>query len=293
MANYLQSINKKFLILEGQTSLPDRFKIIPGTEKIIPGDFKENHFTDYDLFLAIDQSSADRVTTFDWAEIKEKMKTIVIDHHQTNRMFGDLNLVRSDYASTAEIIAELLDSWGFKFDSPTALYLLLGVHDDTGGFSFGNLRPETFSWASKFFSLCPEYISILSKLKASNEPNHLKFISLALRDIRTCLNGQLAYSILSLKDLTDNGLSVKHFENQEISNMLISVKDWLIGVTLFEKEPGKISISCRSQNDNFDVSLLARELGGGGHRQASGATIKGSIKKAEEQLIIVAEKLYL
>lgn len=292
MANYLQSINKRFLILEGQTSLPERFKIISGTERVIQGDFKDNHLNEYDLFLAIDQSSIDRATAFNWQKIKERMKIIVIDHHKTNEMFGDINLLRSDYASTAEIIAELFESWNFEINSQTALYLLLGIHDDTGGFSFGNLRPKTFSLAGKLFSLCPDYITTLSKLKASNEPGHLKFISLALRGVKTCLDGKLAYSTLSLKDLTDNGLSVRHFENQEISNILITVKDWPIGVTLFEKSLGEIFISCRSQNNDFDVSLLASEFGGGGHKQAAGASMRGSMKEVEKKLITIANKLY-
>ena len=48
-------------------------------------------------------------------------------------------------------------------------------------------------------------------------------------------------------------------------------------------------VSLRS-NQYADVSALALEFGGGGHKQAAGCSLQGSVEKAKQQILAAAEK---
>ncbi len=66
--------------------------------------------------------------------------------------------------------------------------------------------------------------------------------------------------------------------------MLISVKEWKVGVTIIEKEPGKVAVSFRSKDD-IDVAAIAQKIGGGGHRLAAGAWLLMSFEEAKNKVI--------
>ncbi|OGC92785.1 hypothetical protein A3D85_00595 [Candidatus Amesbacteria bacterium RIFCSPHIGHO2_02_FULL_47_9] len=73
-----------------------------------------------------------------------------------------------------------------------------------------------------------------------------------------------------------------------------SSKDPKITAVLYEKEPGKIGMSLRSNNRKqpTDVSILAARFGGGGHKAAAGGKFAGTLEEAEIELLSVVQKLY-
>jgi phosphoesterase RecJ-like protein len=58
----------------------------------------------------------------------------------------------------------------------------------------------------------------------------------------------------------------------------------MISVVFKETIDGRIEISLRSK-PGFDVSAVALSLGGGGHQQASGATIDGPMESAKKRVL--------
>ncbi len=61
-----------------------------------------------------------------------------------------------------------------------------------------------------------------------------------------------------------------------IINQLLSVENAKVAAVFIEKEDGKIDVGLRSRV-GYDVSVIAARLGGGGHKQASGALIPRSV----------------
>jgi phosphoesterase RecJ-like protein len=74
-----------------------------------------------------------------------------------------------------------------------------------------------------------------------------------------------------------------------IINQLLSVDSAKIAAIFSEKESGKIDVGLRSR-PGFDVAGVARRLGGGGHKQASGALLEGPLDKARERVLAELKK---
>ncbi|MCH7561897.1 MAG: hypothetical protein IIC67_11145, partial [Thaumarchaeota archaeon] len=74
-------------------------------------------------------------------------------------------------------------------------------------------------------------------------------------------------------------------------SILNLVQDAKFSIFAVEYEDGKIKGSLRSDKfKDFDVERIAKELGGGGHKYASGFTFEGSIEELEKEVLRVVEK---
>lgn len=74
-----------------------------------------------------------------------------------------------------------------------------------------------------------------------------------------------------------------------IINQLLSVENAKVAAVFIEKEDGKIDVGLRSRV-GYDVSVIAARLGGGGHKQASGALIPGPLAAARERVLAEIKK---
>jgi phosphoesterase RecJ-like protein len=62
------------------------------------------------------------------------------------------------------------------------------------------------------------------------------------------------------------------------------------GIMFRETESNMIKVSMRSA-DHFDVNKIAKYFGGGGHKNASGCSLKGPLNSAKSTLLKHIEKL--
>jgi len=75
-------------------------------------------------------------------------------------------------------------------------------------------------------------------------------------------------------DATDGGLV----------SLLAVVEEAVVAVVFKERNDGRVEISLRS-NVGYDVSSVAFALGGGGHKQAAGATVNGKVEAVQERVV--------
>ena len=211
-------------------------------------------------------------------ETISKTKTLInIDHHHKNNLhkIAKLNIVDATASATAEIIFEILIELGAKIDSKIATYILAGIYYDTGGFQHSNVTERTLSIVSE----CIRYggrISLVSKnISSSKRTPGLKLWGIALKRMVLKKNG-IVLTYLSNKDLNEVGAEVD--DASGIVNLINSVPGSRVAVLLIETPDGKIKASLRTEDNQVDVSRLARLFGGGGHRKAAGFTIDESLE---------------
>ncbi len=66
--------------------------------------------------------------------------------------------------------------------------------------------------------------------------------------------------------------------------------DSVVSCVIFEDIPGgKVRASARSKNEQVDVSTVCAKFGGGGHRMAAGARLRGPIEQAAENFLQALE----
>ena len=127
------------------TPVPEGFSFAVA-EEIIPIEHLSR--IDYDLAVVLDTGDQPRTGFNDFLETTKAL-VINIDHHPSNTLFGDLNLMDFEASSTCEIMVDLLRRAELPLDAEIAEGLYLGLLTDTRFFQNEKLRPSAFYAAGK------------------------------------------------------------------------------------------------------------------------------------------------
>ena len=288
----VEQLGKKATVIRGDNEIPEAFEF-PGVEAIIKKSYGEIDPKEFDLFIILDSSTPNMVSFKTPVIFPESMKTIVIDHHVNNAKYGSINCVDPSYPATAQILFDLFKEMGIKLNHDIALNLFMGIYTDTGGFKYAAVTSATFAAASELVSFAPDFAQTISAMENSNTKEKFAFISLALSSLKTYFSDKLAITYVSKKQFDDYKLDGEEYSPSEISSLLRTVKNFDISICLIESVDGKARMSSRSKDSiKFNVSKLAVALGGGGHKNAAGATIDLPLSEAIEKVVKTAEELY-
>jgi phosphoesterase RecJ-like protein len=129
-------------------------------------------------------------------------------------------------------------------------------------------------------------------MQYSATPGTLRYRGLALNNLEIIAGDQAGLITLSFAELEAAGINPNDSEGVSLSSDLLYVKDWLVGASLVEKEPGRIRLSLRSKDaSRADVSKVAVVLGGGGHGPAAGGLLLMPLAEAKRRLVAELEKV--
>jgi phosphoesterase RecJ-like protein len=163
-------------------------------------DFNSFDFSNYDLLIALDSSSWDRVRG---GGVKNKIdiKTIVIDHHFTNEGYGDVNLVDKTMSSTAELLYYIFDDW--KIEKKPNEALLTGIISDTECFRTKDSDSRTMKVASDLMNFCSKD-KIIQNLYQSNSMATIKSVGKILENISVDNEYSFCYTFLKFEEYLKN-----------------------------------------------------------------------------------------
>jgi len=282
----LRSMGKEVTVIKGDSELPEILSFLPGYDAIVKKNFFEIDLNDFDLFIIQDSGSLEMISQKGKIVFPSHLRTLVIDHHVTNTKFAETNLVDASYAATSEYLFDLFGEWGIVVDESIAQCLYIGIYGDTGGFRHSNTTPHTMEVIARLVETYPKFTKLTHLIENNNPPEKIYFDALALTNVETFFDNSVAISSVSYAELQEKGISADQIGNNIVANLLISVAQWKIGISLIEKFPNQVAISFRSKNE-IDVSLFAKALGGGGHKPAAGAYLNCSLEEAKKKVLSV------
>jgi phosphoesterase RecJ-like protein len=266
----LQKAGKKpqMVLTDG---LPRKFRFLTGAEQI-SRKIKGN----YDLVVTLDCADKKRVGSP--TELPDVH--INIDHHITNELYAETNLVIPEQPATTAILAEYLPLWGFTIDKDVANALLMGMITDSIGFSTSNVTPRFLHLAADLMEKGADLPSLYHQaLTAQSLPASIIWGN-ALSRIKS--EGNLAWTTITLKDRTNAAYQGR--DDADLTNHLSLLEKIDIAVLFNEQKDGKVKVSWRS-NAKFDVSKIAMRFDGGGHPPAAGAEITGGLETVMELVL--------
>lgn len=214
-------------------------------------------------------------------------KMINIDHHDTNTYFAEINYVDSTKPSTCSVLLDLFQKWKIRFDKELSTRLLFGVYTDTQGFT---TNKSSIKDASFLIDNGADYKKIVQVLKYNVPLNVAKYFALLTENFEIVDFGKykIGKSIVSKEDTKKLKLNISDIRLGPNHLQTIGGVDFLF--TLAETDDS-IKGSFRS-NNNIDASLIAKELGGGGHKLAAGFYLeKMSLEEAEQKVIEAIKKV--
>lgn len=273
----LLSAGKKCHMILGDP-VPQIYRYLQGTDKIkMPVEELEES-----IIIYLDCSDAERVGEKVSGSLNKAQCTISIDHHYTNDYFADLNLVDGEAAATAEIIFLLLDTMKIPLDKDIASALYAGIVMDTGRFSYSNTTGQTMRIAAALLDTGLDRDSIRINLFESRPREEIQLLREALQSLEFSSDGRIAWMTLSYEQLTN--MNAQEVYPEDIINYTRMIAGVEVGLLFREINPGIVKIGFRSKN-KVDVSAIAAQWGGGGHRQAAGARQSGPLAEVKKLVI--------
>lgn len=272
----------KDVVLYNKSGVPDQFSWLPLPCPVLTAP-PEGPF---DWTIAMDCGDAARLGP-DLAGRFPDSGTMNIDHHLGNPDFAEVNWVDPRYAAVGEMVCELARELGVPLSGALGEAAYLAIVTDTGYFSFGSTRPETLEFAAEILRQGLSPADFNAKLQNQWSLNRLKLWSRVFAEASLHLGGALGVMRVTREMMRDTGTDKE--DTEQVVNYLRRVKTVRAAVLLREDGPGQTKISLRSSGD-VNVQAVAAELGGGGHKNASGCTIEAGLDRAEAILLEVAAR---
>lgn len=289
----LQSLNKQVTVIKGDSPRTESFIDVPGFDQIVDKNWFELDLGDYDVFLSLDAATLGLVSSLGEVVFPEHLSVAVIDHHGSNNAYGQINLIDKSYSSNCQLLFDLFTNWGITITEDMAKCLMIGIYTDSGGFRYLPTDYKTFLAGSALSKIAPDYNLTISSFLDHNSLGRVKFLGVALSKLKGYLNNKVYISKVSNQDLLDNQLDVADTEKSDVANYLKSINGAEIGVILVEKYPDQIAISFRARDSaKFNVSEVAKTIGGGGHPGAAAAKLSTSLDDALEQTLKAIQEVY-
>lgn len=251
---YLETVPKAFHLLEGVHEVKNQ---IPPNKQ-------------YDLFISLDCGDEDRLG-FSASLFREAKRTFCIDHHISNRAFGDGNYVIPDASSTSELVFRLLSL--DKISTQVASALFMGIAHDTGVFQYSCTSPETMEAAAKLMRKGIKAEEIIEKTFYEKTYVQNQILGRALLESILILDKKCIVSMLSKEILGFYEASPEDLEGV-VSHLKIT-RGIEVALFMYELHMQEFKVSLRSRG-KVDVSVIAQHFGGGGHAKAAGFTMKGT-----------------
>lgn len=222
------------------------------------------------LVIVVDTANYPRI---DDQRFKKAKEIIKIDHHQDldKDRYGDLNFIIPTASSTCEVLFMMYEEIlkknpEFIIDENIAKYLFAGIYSDTGGFIFPNTSSNTFRILSELVKYEFDYEPWVMKLRVLDE-NIVRLIGYAMQNIEI----QDGIGVLKFDRKFQTEMNASPRDLSIVVNymgMFKNLKAWVV----FNEHPRFIRVNLRSRNI-YDVSAIAAQYEGGGHKNASGAMI--------------------
>ena len=232
-----------------------------------------------DLFVSCDVSSVDRFgvagNLFPLAK-----KTVCIDHHISNPLFADINVVDADASSCSEVLYGLMDPAKIDLDIATALYT--GIIHDCGVFQYSNTRGKTLRVAADLLERGVPASRIIDESFNQRTMRQSRILGKVLQESTLYMDGRVIAGSVTLEDMSSFEVTKKDLDGI-VSEMRL-VEGVLAAIFIYETEPSVFKVSLRSNGD-LDVSRAAVSFGGGGHIKAAGCTIQGELPEVRGLLL--------
>ena len=260
-----------------QDKVPDDLLMLPGSGSYrteAPGE----HF---DLLCAIDVSAPDRMGSCE-ALLQQADATAQIDHHGTNPLFMQHNDVDGDSCAAAIPVFRMLTALGAEITADIAACLYTGIATDSGNFAYDAVNEETFLVMAALKKTGFKMTELNRRLFRCHPAAQVKLLSRALSTLRFHADGKVTSMVLTQKDFEECGALPEHANT--VVNYGIDIDGVRATALVREMGEGRCKASLRAVAPGR-VDEIAHSHGGGGHPQASGCSLTGTVDEYRSLLV--------
>ncbi len=270
LEEYLRSLGKH-VDIACFNPFPDNLKSLAEKTFLHPD---QVNLQSYDAIIATD--SVDRGFDAVISRFKEEQVVILIDHHPDIALTGDVVIIDAEYSSTSELLYLFFTSTGVTISKSMATMLLMGILFDTGGFQHGGVSPQVMEIASELMKKGAPLAKISQTIFTNKNIGAMRLWGKAFEKAKFHKGTGMLVTAVTQKDIADCSACAEDI--YQVATILSTVPDAKFAMVLSERDASVVRASLRSmEHHDVDVSLIAHQFGGGGHKLASGFEVPGKI----------------
>jgi len=263
--------------------VPEFLHFLPGTELV---QRVERVDAPHDVLIVVDCEPA-RTGLKDLDKAPVKM-VINIDHHVTNPKTADINWVDPEAAAAGEMVYDLLVAMHAPIDTAVATNLYTAIFTDTGSFRYSNTDEPALVKSGQLMKYGVSPWEISENVYETKTFGRMKLLGLVLAGIEINGEGSLGWVTIYEDYYKKTGTSAE--DTDGFINYPRAIKGVEVAILFREAGAGRVKLSFRSKG-RVDVSRLAASLGGGGHPNAAGVHMDGSVEEVKAKVLPAVEKL--
>src|ERR1044071_5411163 len=278
LALSLQALGKEVRVWN-EDGMLEKYSFLPRAELLTkPPSTPE----DFDVAIALDTAIQNRLGTA-LPAVRSAKIWINIDHHVSNPAYGDVVHIDTSAPATAEIIFHLIKSQGLPFNRDIAENLYAAISTDTGSFQYPKTSGRTFEIAAELIRTGLDVGRLSQQLYENYPRRRLELLRELLRNMRFQQEDHVASFSLTLKVAAELGVLPE--DNEGLIDHLRAARGVIVAVFFEELTDDKVRVSMRSKTEAVDACAICQKFGGGGHKLAAGARVRGTLTEAEEKVL--------
>ncbi|PCI42644.1 MAG: DHH family/DHHA1 domain protein [Proteobacteria bacterium] len=273
----LKSMGKR-VIMHNRDIAPYICRYLPAVHDIGHGEIP-NEVMDADLVIAVDAGSLGRLGM--QASYFEGKMLINIDHHASNTLYGDVNVIDARYCATGAMIYDFLQHLHVPLDASSAAAIYAAVLTDTASFRLASVSADVHRMTADLIDAGADVELAAQSIYQSHKPARFELLKYALDSLNICHDGRTAWISIAYNLYEKTGLCGE--DSEGFIDYARSIEGVDIAIFIREEKPQEWKISFRAKAP-CDVGIVAGKLGGGGHQYAAGCTLFGSLDKVQKEI---------
>ncbi len=257
--------------------VPEFLRFLPGVAMVIRGERIERPS---DLLIVVDCEPGR--TGLKELEKAPVGKILNIDHHITNPRAADINWVDPEAAAAGEMVYDLLAAMDAPIDKDVATNLYTAIFTDTGSFRYSNTDEAALAKSGRLLSYGVNPWAVSENIYETKSFGRMRLLGLVLSGLERNDDGRVAWVTVRESHYRSTGTSAE--DTDGFVNYPRSVRGVEVALLFREVVPDKVKVSLRSKG-RVDVSALAASIGGGGHPNASGAVMTGTVDGVKAEVV--------
>ena len=207
---------------------------------------------------------------------------LAIDHHPSQEFFAKETCLEADRAACGEIVWNICKELGVK-GKDIAAPLYVAVSTDCGCFAYSNTTPHTHRTAAELMEQGIDFKTLNRRHFRTKSRKRMMLEGMLYQRMKFYHDGTVAVAPVTLELL--NSIGATSEDTDDITAFAGQIEGVLHSVTIREHEGGEFRISVRTRADLLNATKVCARLGGGGHKAASGCTVKGTVAEAEAAIL--------
>lgn len=264
--------------------VPRIFNFLPERDEIK----QDSDVEKYDLAISLDCADFKRLVGNEHFEKAEQ--TIVIDHHGSNKMYGDINFVNPVSPACCQILIGMFQYFNVYIDKDLGTCILTGIITDTGGFKYSGVTAETFEFTADLLQKGIKVYDIYKRVLQTKTKANFELMKKAVDRMEFLEDGKVTFTYITNNDLEEVNAEIGDHEGLVELGRDIEGVEVSVFIRQNDNEEDNYKISMRS-NDYVNVSDVCLMFGGGGHERAAGATVKGDLEQVKQKIIKELKKV--